>query len=169
MNETYTPIPNSENIYANNASFWPRVWAVIIDGFVVGVPYLIVYLTLRYGFGIIVNENYYSIILLIYNVLFHWKKGATIGKSSLDLAVETRDGNRISLEQAIKREVFVIVPFIIELLFYILNPDAYVGSTLSYTIITLIGIGSLIDIFWVLGSKRMTLHDFFADTYCRNV
>ena len=106
------------------AGFWIRVVAKFIDGLIVGVPIMILYFVVIFGFGfqsMTANPNasmsamftslgvQLGVQLLgfilggLYNVYFVFKHGATPGKKIVGLKIIMADGSPISLGRAIGR------------------------------------------------------------------
>lgn len=97
--------------------FWPRFFAKMIDGAVVGIAYLI--LTLLIGFAVAdtigrqsmstVIATFVSLMALqmalsiVYTIWFVGKYGATPGKMALGLTVVTGDGGKVTYGLATKR------------------------------------------------------------------
>jgi uncharacterized RDD family membrane protein YckC len=106
------------------AGFWIRVVAKIIDGIIVGIPIMILYFVVAFGFGIqtiSTNPNMpmsgllasigvqlgvqlFSFILGgLYTVYFVFKHAATPGKKIVGLKVIMADGSPITLGRSVGR------------------------------------------------------------------
>jgi len=86
------------------AGFWRRFGAGVVD-FLILMPFvfLIVYLE---GFNIplaIFIVIFSTFIFSVYNVYFHYKFGATLGKMAVGIRVTQPDGSKIELKHALLR------------------------------------------------------------------
>lgn len=133
---------------------WPRLFAGLIDGIIVGVIGSIVSAPFA-GFGMMyepaskhmgarLTANLITAVIgVIYYGFQHGKWGQTIGKRALSLrVVRADDGGAITYGTAAWRTVF------------------------SYLIgIITCGIGGIVDVAWILGDqRRQALHDKVAKT-----
>lgn len=123
------------------ASFLERFIALIIDGLILLIIFLLLYITLQRQ---IVGLNILAaLISAIYSLFFIWKKGATPGKMAMKIKVISASFQRLTLWQAILREG--IGKFLSELFF-----------NLGY--------------FWVLIDKNsQAWHDKIANTFVLKV
>lgn len=150
----YTPNPNA----LPYAGFWWRALAAIIDGFVIGIPLLIVNAIIEYAMGIdpfgranatpvspgtvlaamlITNLVQYGSAGLYYGLMESSARQATLGKMACGLVVIDLAGNRISFGRAVGR---------------------YLASLLSGLIL---GIGYFMGAFT---ARKQCLHDMIAAT-----
>ena len=104
------------------AGFWKRVAACIIDGFITGIPgMIVVYVVILSLFGAGVSPEllaffYFFLCLfvglaqLLYFVILESSgKQATVGKMALGVVVTDMDGGRISILKALGRNLGKIV------------------------------------------------------------
>lgn len=154
------------------STFWPRLFAAIIDG--------IVFIVLGMVIAIIPMENnkngfifaqlLYTLIPLTYFVIGHGKYGYTIGKKAMKLKVLRLDErNLIGYKWAFLREsvwVFLNIAVIVYLVV-----DSWGRKTIEVrTLEALEGIVAYSSIAWFaielitmqLNIKRRALHDFIA-------
>ena len=120
---TFTPAPTVGTM--RYAGFWIRVVAKIIDGLIVGIPVMLIYLVSAFVFGFsaaiapggqpdfgalmgsmviqLLAQGVGLVLGGIYNVFFVVKYGATPGKMAVNLRIITPDGRRLSVGRAIGR------------------------------------------------------------------
>jgi len=151
--------------YSSLGSFWDRTFATLIDALIIAIPFVAIELTLEYTIGIELPFIIKQIAFLIYPIIWHWKRGVTIGKKNFELRVENVNGEKITLEQSIKREAFTIFSIICYQLSLIMTGNKIEINNYWTWIPTIV---SLVDIFWLFSNnKNQTLHDIFAKTYCK--
>lgn len=129
------------------ASFWARLVATLIDGFIIQCVMIIVAAVVLVAAGVTSNDPARAILLiLLIGFLFGWLYNAfqesaygqaTLGKRMMGLKVVDLSGHRISFGRASRR---------------------YLGKTFSAFILL---IGFLIQ---PLSDKKQALHDSFAGT-----
>lgn len=162
------------------AGFGPRFLAVIVD--------TVILLVVGYAVGLLVGFTGFSggdyvgyLVGLAYNIGLHYRRGATLGKTALDIRVTDVGGGPLSLEQAFTREFFTYVYIACGIAAEALMPtslrDGGTGVDPSRLLDDLLGpwllvaglggLAVLVDILWMLGNERKrTLHDIIAKTYC---
>lgn len=101
----------------NHAGFWVRFAAKFVDGLILGVPFVIVYLGVMFP---LISHNHgkppqslvflpwilqfgFMGIQMVYQVFFLGKYGATPGKMACKLKVVTADGEKIGYGRAVGR------------------------------------------------------------------
>lgn len=149
-------------------SFWPRVWACVIDIIILGV--------LGFILGIIWQDFFASLganarligwaIALAYFGILNSKvnNGQTLGKRVLNIQVTDIHGNTISLATSFLRAFIFTMPFF-------LNGFRLTGKTIvpmvdyiQLTIIFVLGTG--ITVFYIFNNaNRQSIHDIIAKTY----
>lgn len=92
---------NSNSQLFEKAGFWERLLAYVIDSVLV----LVVIFFLRF-LSINLNGGVTFLIIVLYNALFLWKQGATIGKKLLRLKVVDSNYKPLNFGKALIREVF---------------------------------------------------------------
>ncbi len=107
---------------AGTASLGVRIGARLLDWLIVYIPLFIIFLVVGVGaafggFGVEgwISGAIFAVLWFGYFVWFESNQGATIGKKLLNLRVVTADGSNPTMEQAAKRNVwmlFGIVPFV---------------------------------------------------------
>jgi uncharacterized RDD family membrane protein YckC len=161
-------------------SFWPRFWALLIDGLIVSVvtPITILNKTEWKSLFVLIIA---SVIQLSYKPFFEYTYGATAGKMALRLQVVNYKFQKATLEQIITRNIFGILSGLIALAIgiYAFTQPQFLSisslqqySQLGYTSrATLIWEGLmftvvLIDfIFLVSSADSRSLHDRMGKTF----
>lgn len=138
---------SSDGFTLEYASFWIRVWAIILDGFLAGIVTFFGAILMIAAIGFFrgistLNEdlvnNIKQILTWIYFIFMTYKYQATFGKQMAGIKVVSKDGKKALLWQIIVRET--------------------IGKIIS--VITVIGI------FMPLFTKRkQALHDKIVGTY----
>jgi uncharacterized RDD family membrane protein YckC len=131
------------------AGLGARIGARLLDGLIVGIPASIVLgLIFRFEATGWISTAIVSLLWFGYFVLMESNQGATIGKRLLNLRVVGADGQPPSIEQAAKRNVWMLIGLI----------PTFLGSLLS--------LAAVIAIIVTISSNadNRGLHDQFADT-----
>lgn len=110
-----SPYPASAEAQLQYVSVWPRFFAVLIDGILVGIVNVII----SFAFG--ANGSSLATILSViiafgYFIVLEALQGATLGKMALGLRVVKTDGTPISWGESVVRNLLRIVdeiPFVI--------------------------------------------------------
>jgi uncharacterized RDD family membrane protein YckC len=98
----------------NYAGFWIRFVAKFLDGLILGVPFMVIYLLVlipqmrsgpanRFSFLPLILQLCFIFIQMAYQVFFLGKYGATLGKMACKIKVVTADGRRIGYGRATGR------------------------------------------------------------------
>ncbi len=149
-------------------TFWPRLWASKVDELVllpVTAFLSCLFVKINQSLLFFVFVGYAS---LIYSVLFHGYKGATLGKSCCNIkVVRVETEEIITLKEAFIRDSIPIILNTI-ILFYalytiIFNNVSPAASFLSFGSIYIIWF--VIEVITMLSNeKRRALHDYIAGT-----
>ncbi len=161
-------------------SFWPRFWALLIDGLILSVlaPLTIFNKTEWKNLFLLIIV---SVIQFTYKPFFEFVYGATPGKMALRLKVVNYEFQKATLEQIIIRNIFQILSGLIVLsisIYAFTQPEFFSISTLQqfsrlgYTETAtflwegLMFILLVIDlIFLVSSTDYRSLHDRMAKTF----
>lgn len=109
-----SPYPASAEAQLQYVSVWPRFFAVLIDGILVGIVNVIISFAL--GSGSSLATIVAVIIAFGYFIVLEALQGATLGKMALGLRVVKTDGTPISWSESVVRNLLRIVdeiPFVI--------------------------------------------------------
>lgn len=109
-----SPYPASAEAQLQYVSVWPRFFAVLIDGILVGIVNVIISFAL--GSGSSLATIVAVIIAFGYFIVLEALQGATLGKMALGLRVVKTDGTPISWGESVVRNLLRIVdeiPFVI--------------------------------------------------------
>lgn len=99
------------------ATFWVRLLAVIIDGFVtlpIGLLILFNFLSLK-SFPLMVLT---TLLTVLYRPLMEWRYSATVGKMLLKIKVVNEDQEHIRIDQAFGRNIPWIINYTLSLISY---------------------------------------------------
>ncbi|GAA0890764.1 hypothetical protein GCM10009122_04430 [Fulvivirga kasyanovii] len=169
--------------YGNPAGLGVRLMCLFIDGLVF-VPVGIVLWLIEFFVPVNIPTEVFELLFIVYLIVYHWKKGATIGKKQTEVRVETLDGGRITLLQSVIRAslflvswlIFVIISFQ-ESLVVSKTITNSTGSEITISgpanmwllYMNIIAVGLIVvDAFWILTNKdKRALHDVLAKTRCR--
>ena len=170
---------NNSNINVEYAGFWIRAGASIIDGLIF-VPFVILEIynkTSLHSLSLLILT---TVLMLIYKPYLEYIRGATIGKSAMNIKVVQEDLTLISLNQAILR----FMPwFISSFIAFMVSLEIYTGDLVAENFMEIghkfpkeaswtnfNGLYSLVFIvivvFVAFDQKKQGLHDKIADTYC---
>lgn len=143
------------------AGFWVRVLAKLID-FIMFLPLLCIsyilfkdnnYIFLRISLSI-------TVLMLLYNIIFVYLIGRTLGKMVMNLKVVKTDGGKVGIVNSISREVFAIISL---LLWIILSFGMFGGFLNSiYTFFSFAGYFEAIVC--LFNYRYKTVHDFIGNT-----
>jgi len=169
-----------EQFHVTYGNFWPRFWAVLIDGIILSVftPITVYNKTEWKNLSLLIIVSF---IQFSYKPFFEYRYGATPGKMALRLKVVNYEFQQASLAQIITRNIFGILSGLIVLVIgiYTFSQPEFLSvsslqqySRLGYTgIATLtwecfIFIILLIDfIFLVSSADSRSLHDRMGRTF----
>jgi len=166
-----------ENVEINKYStFWPRLWAVIIDGILFG---LILYAEcLVFGVQYSTQDSFLQALngvqFAIYVILMHGYFGQTLGKMFMNIKVLNHDTETvINVKQALRREsVNLTLNFTWVLIILVtavsLNMTGTISGSLTYTVVAF----SVLTMVWGLSEfvtmlfndKRRAIHDYIGKT-----
>lgn len=155
-------------------TFWPRFGAVIIDTLILALPLMLLqYLVdLSGNFWLSFSVDTATNVLgWAYLVLLHGIYGQTVGKMLLKVRVLDFASERsIDISQALKRELYYIIPGIFVMVLTVLNdlgkinmkgPTSYVVWVFGFLYFVL----HLADIIYCINDpKRRSLHDRLGST-----
>jgi uncharacterized RDD family membrane protein YckC len=131
------------------AGLGARIGARILDGLIVGLPASIILgLVFRLNTTSWIASAIVSLLWFGYFVLMESNRGATVGKGLLNLRVVGADGQPPSIEQAAKRNVWMLIGLI----------PTFLGGLLSFA--------AVIAIIVTISSNAANrgIHDQFAET-----
>jgi uncharacterized RDD family membrane protein YckC len=183
MNET---LPTEETILPGSevkfATFWNRVGASLIDGFIISVVVVPVTYYNVINWKIPVLFIITSMIEIIYKPFLEYRYGATLGKMFLGLRVVGHSFGNVTVSEELRRVSFYMLPSILKFILMvrlyfspvfrsISNYNAYSQYEVSSNpatawialIVSFVGIADCITFF--LHEQRRSLHDLYAGTY----
>ena len=160
-------------------TFWRRVGANMIDGFVfMPLGFFAPFVMRSESLFIIIVWNQINLwSQIIYRVLFHGYKGQTLGKMACQVKVFNLSFRNITMKQAILRDIVPILSNVVFCTYMVLNFNKYtlflsnkspdLSSIPKW--IYLIGIMGLLwsiteVITMLTNSKRRAIHDYIAGT-----
>jgi uncharacterized RDD family membrane protein YckC len=150
------------------SKFWSRIWALIIDGLILGAfGYL---LTLAFqdffvsigSYGLILG----LVIITAYETIFTSKimNGQTPGMRVVDIQVVDINGNTISLGKSFVRASVLLLPQYIPAIIFPLISNYLVATLILDTFFYSVAIG--IGVFYVFNqATRQSLHDLAVGSY----
>lgn len=173
---------NEKKVYAG---FFKRLGAAIVD--------MVVVLLMFFVFQFIGSSSISAAIVILifsstsyffYNVYFHYKFGATLGKMALGIRVTSPDGSRIGFKQALLRSsvdmIFSLVAVTVQVIAILkVDADLYLAAGMierSFLTLPLIpswyGLLDTLSQCWywseivvlLFNKRRRGLHDFIAGT-----
>jgi len=183
MNES---LQNEESILPGDdvkfATFWNRLGASLIDGFIISVVVVpVTYYNVIY-WKIPVLFIITSLMEIIYKPFLEYRYGATWGKMFLGLRVIGHSFQNVTLNEELRRVSFYMIPSILQFILMVRLYFSPVFHTLTsynaYTqyevssnpstmwialIVSFLGIADCITFF--LHEQRRSLHDIYAGTY----
>jgi len=103
-----------------------------------------------------------TIITLVYNILFVYIFGKTLGKMILQIRVVKPDGGKVGIKNAVFREIFAIISFFILIVQHCqpIGDLKYIGNISN----VFSGLSILENIPFFLTDDCRTVHDFIANT-----
>src|SRR4051812_2316561 len=156
------------------ASFWNRLWALLIDGLIL-LPLLILDIFNKTTFKSIAAIILVAAVGILYKPFFEFKYGATVGKKALGILVVNKDLQNLDLRAAILRNIFDVgerlFTLILTIVVFTLPAFKNISSLDQFTILqsTLIStnwyvfipfIITLVEICFLLTDKqKRSLHD----------
>lgn len=165
--------------YVEYASFWSRVGASILDTLIF-IPLIALSLYNSLSLKSLLLFLVISLISLLYKTVFEYVYSASLGKMALKLKVIGEEGAKISLQQAIIRNIFFILVGVLSFLsglYLFMQPDfEKIRSFLAfsaaqeespYALITqVMNLILLVScVFVAFRDNRQALHDSMAGTY----
>ncbi len=158
-------------------TFWPRFWAGWIDSLVF-IPLMVIDHVVWKNhnhvpiFIVVFWYTAYSLSYVIYSVLMHGTYGQTLGKMAKRVKVLDISENRLTMSQAIRRDIVLIVLTIIGVTLEIpkiasgvniYDPKAFSFDISFYIILYAEMVWFLAELVTMLFSnKRRAVHDFIA-------
>jgi uncharacterized RDD family membrane protein YckC len=156
------------------STFWPRFWAGIVDW--------IIFLPWAFLVGWILKQSHSTPLRLLcfmvdsfafvtYSIVMHGRYGQTIGKMACKVIVLDVSESRLSMRQAILRDLFSLafLPFSIAVALprVLRGEDPYaVVPTVDLTMLILGSVGLILFLLEIVtmltNHKRRSLHDFIA-------
>ncbi len=169
-----------EEITADNRyrTFWRRFWALFFDGFVVGIPILLLVLGLQSA-GIVEKRpdpylsHFLQALALTYYIAMHAAFGQTVGKMITGVRVmHESEESGISTGQAIMRDIVPVCSMIASLAYLALFGMPPEDASLSGVAAAAVYAAALAQLAWSLAeiltmlfnARRRALHDFIART-----
>lgn len=149
-----------EVLYVRYGTFWPRFWAIFLDGLILAIlaPITIYNRTEWKSFTLLFIVSF---IQIVYKPFFEYKYGATPGKMALGLTVVNYEFGQASLEQIIIRNIFQILSGLIVLglsIYTFSQADFYFASTsIEYS---RIGYTAIATFMWQILMFAILLTDF---------
>jgi uncharacterized RDD family membrane protein YckC len=150
------------------AKFWPRVFALIIDifalgvfGFILGLFFEDVFVKLG-NYGILIG---FSISVLYFTVFNSYlQEGQTFGKKLMKIKVIDEQGNLLSIRKSFLRSLTLLIPYF---LLDLQLPGIPVESSfyLVKSVVCTIFLVGVILLYILNKFDRRTLHDFISKTY----
>lgn len=159
-------------------TFWPRFWALIIDGIVAGVPLaLLAYLLQKVirpepSIKAYIDQGT-DLIALAYYIVLHAKFGQTVGKMATGVKVlDKSEQANISWGQAVMRDIVPVVFFVASLAYLIAFGIPADGEELSGVAAFMLYAYAIAAVVWsvaeivtmLFNRKRRAVHDFIAGT-----
>jgi uncharacterized RDD family membrane protein YckC len=155
-------------------TLWRRVGSGLIDGVLLLFVGFFAMRSLGYGFSDVTGapalvQAALGMPALLYQVLMHWKYGATVGKMAVGIrVVDAATEGPIRLGQSVIRDIVPIVATILPVPGWYLSASLYHG--LKAAADSANGLWGLAEIVTALfNPKRRAVHDFLADTVCIRV
>jgi uncharacterized RDD family membrane protein YckC len=149
------------------AGFWRRLFAFMIDMFLLGVAGIVL--------GLVFSEFFISLgewgrvvgftIAIAYFGALNSQVGSgqTIGKGMLRLRVVTRDGTALSLPRSLSRAAVLCVPLILN--GFVTGPDLSQTWVAVVLCVLVFGLGLSIVYLYIFNRKtRQSLHDLVVDS-----
>lgn len=168
-NKNIDKFQEDENNERQISGFWKRIIAFVVDGLILGiVGFIIVRLLGPYGYelgswgrviGFIISLSYYSILNSCLG------GGQTIGKRIFKICVVNKDGECISISNALLRSFILIIP---QFANGMTIPLRLQNNWFVIGMINLVtfGIGFGLVYFYIFNrNTRQSLHDLISGTY----
>lgn len=161
--------------YQQYKTFWRRTFAIFLDGVAIAPIFWIDQILWNgnpSNITLLIWEPISTALLTFYSVGFVYLLGQTPGKIATGVIILSNDGNKLSLKQAILREIVPIIIAFITL--FIAEINLFNGQLLNRGLghshlLMWFGATVLIWVFLELvtmltNSKRRAIHDFIAGT-----
>jgi len=164
-------------------TFWRRVWAWILDGFVIGLPLIVVQLAMH-GADVLTPpaeayvDHIAQFIIIAYYIAMHARYGQTVGKMAMRVKLWDKSETReITSRQSIMREIVPVVFLSVSLVYFLGFGVADDGVELTETAENiLLGTGVIVFVWWIVevatmlfNRKRRAVHDLIAGTVVTRV
>lgn len=158
----------AETAYAVVCGFWKRVFALVLDGLLLGVIGLVLGITMfdqlaqLGGWGRLVGFCIALIYFGVFNSVIG--KGQTLGKKLVKIHVIDPNGNHISLAKSFLRYAILGLPYFLN---GALLPNSLMMSPILYLLSLLIfGFGAAILYLYLFNRRtRQSLHDLAIGTF----
>lgn len=177
LDNTLIEEQNNQIIYGG---FWPRLWALILDGLIFIPLYIVVFFNML-DWKSIPLLIVLSILPIIYKPFWEFRYGTTIGKKAMKLRVTNLNYERPNLQEVLLRNIFYISFGVLNIIFSVLifsMPEfADITEFLEYGKINQLSSGAtmlsycssiiyLIEfVMLVIDDKKRSLHDRIGQTY----
>lgn len=159
-------------------TFWPRFWALFIDGFVVGIPILMIFIGL---FSADLLESKIASYVdqaaqfagLAYYIIMHARYGQTLGKMATKVKVIDKSEDKdISLKQALLRDIVPVIAAVAGLVYFLSAGTALKPEELTGTAAVIVNAAAIAALIWgiaeivtmLFNKKRRAVHDLIAGT-----
>ena len=159
-------------------TFWPRFWALFLDGFVVGIPLALVLFAIQGAEALRPAAEAYvdqisQFVGIAYFVLMHAKYGQTVGKMATKVKIwDKTEAKEITFRQSLMREIVPAIFAFIGLVYFLGFGVADESGGLTETAVLVLISTAIISIAWsiveivtmLFSTKRRALHDLIAGT-----
>jgi uncharacterized RDD family membrane protein YckC len=160
-------LESNEPTHAVICGFWKRVFAMILDGILLGIVGVLIgmaafdQLAQLGGWGRLVGFCIAIIYFGVFNSVIG--KGQTLGKKMMKIHVVDRSGNHISLSKSFLRYAILGIPFFLN---GALIPNSVIFSPGGYILSLLVfGFGAAIFYLYIFNRRtRQSLHDLAVGT-----
>lgn len=159
-------------------TFWRRFWALFLDGFVVGIPLILVLVFLDRANIVPARfmpyvEQFMTLVALAYYIVLHARFGQTVGKMATGvIVIDKAEESGITWRQAVLRDVVPVFFFFVSFA-YLLYSGTRIDEAIetepssillnAYAFAT--GAWSVAEVITMLfNKKRRAVHDFIAGT-----
>jgi uncharacterized RDD family membrane protein YckC len=162
-------------------SFWPRLWASLLDGLIVGCFSVPISTYNSGGWKSIPVLILVSLVSIAYKPFCEYRFGATAGKMALKLKVVNLHLQRATLQEVLLRNLFHFVPvlfsFGLSLSIYLKPEFEQINNFRDYSVLAAQASGKyyvytvslvlpIVDLIFLLTDKRCrTLHDRIGKTF----
>jgi len=151
----------------NYASLGKRLGAKVIDTLIIGIIAftILFFYYAKFSLGLELMLVF-GALFVTYNVIFVYFKGATPGKFAMKIIVVNTDSSKISLKNAIYREIIMAFYLICNAFGNLLVLGTLLIWNLFLGFMLLFGVAEKFKFFF--DARKKTLHDYLADTVVVN-